>query len=83
VTVSLDVAYDVALVADSNSPYGFSPGNTTLVGSMSNVVFVNVAPGTVSPSFSVPDGRACDSGWGDFDAPPGAYTAAITHCERP
>ncbi len=83
VTISLNVAYDVALVSDSNSPYGFTPGNTTLVGSMSSVVFVNVDPGTVSPSFSVPDGRPCDIGWPSFDAPAGAYTALIYHCERP
>ncbi|HNC96680.1 MAG TPA: hypothetical protein PKW90_11180, partial [Myxococcota bacterium] len=82
-TISLDVAYDVALVSDGNSPYGFSVGNTTLAGSMSSVIFVNVAPGTVTPSFSVPDGRPCSTGPASFDLPAGAYTTTVYYCEQP
>ena len=59
VTVDIDLAYDVALVVDSSSATGLSVGNTTLDGSRAVVIFVNVEPGELTPTYTPPDGVTC------------------------
>lgn len=80
VTVDLDAAYDVPLAFDSNSPYGFSVGNTTLPDVYSNIIFANVTAGAVAPSFDTPDDRPCAFGWSSFEAPAGSFTTSAYTC---
>jgi hypothetical protein len=82
-TIDLDVGYDVALVRDANSPFGLSPGNTTLDGSISNVIFVNVDAGTVTPTITPPGAYACDYGWDSFTADPSGYNVSSYYCAQP
>lgn len=64
-TIDLDVAYDVALVSDPNSPYQVSVGRTTYEEVRSSVVFVNVAPGAFHVSVTPPEGiTTCEWGLG-------------------
>ncbi|HNC99345.1 MAG TPA: hypothetical protein PKW90_24640, partial [Myxococcota bacterium] len=83
VTVTVDVGYDEVLVRDSNSTIGYSQGNTTLPGSVANVVFVNVDAGLVTPSFSLSNGRSCELGWSAVEAPAGGFSISTYQCEVP
>jgi hypothetical protein len=59
-TVSTSASYDVALVADSASATGFSPGTTTLAGSDAWVIFINVDPGDIDLDVTSPNkGDSC------------------------
>ncbi|MCB9671256.1 MAG: hypothetical protein H6736_22760 [Alphaproteobacteria bacterium] len=80
VQVDLDVPYSVALVSNDASPFGFSPGNVTLDGSPSTVVFVNVEAGPVNTSITPPAGYWCWAGDEEFDHPAGNYVMAGGSC---
>ena len=82
-TVTLDVASDLALVFDSGATTGLSAGNTTLAGSSSTVVFINAAPGQVTPTFSDSNGDICDVGPLPVDVPAGSYVVANYQCHAP
>lgn len=58
-TVSLDVAYDVALIRDNATPTGFNVGTTTLDTDPTSVYFVNSAAGQVTPTIVPPAGYTC------------------------
>jgi|GEM_PF-1594842 len=83
VTVSVDQSYDLALVFDSSSDYGLSPGTTTIVGSQATVIFVNVTPTEVTPSFTDAAGHVCDIGPASVDVPAGSYVIANYQCAVP
>ena len=67
-TVDLDVPYDAALVPDVASPFGISPGKTTLEGSAASVIFVNVPAGPVNVTVTPPGGYACTVFPGNMEA---------------
>ena len=75
VTVAPSSSFDVALVPDSASSSGLSPGNTTLDGSASSVFFVNAAAGATTYTVTPPNGMACLEAPGG-SLPIGAETVA-------
>ena len=82
-TVTLDVAAELALVFDASSSVGISAGNTTLAGSPSTVIFVNAIAGAVTPSFTDSAGYVCDVGPIPVDLPAGSYVIADYACHLP
>lgn len=81
VTIDIDATYEIALRTDSGSPLGLSEGNTTAPDSAANVIFVNVEPGIITPSFTTPNGEDCTYGPGSGDAPAGAFVIIGHRCE--
>ena len=73
--VELDADYALALTSDG-TPTGLAPGNTVAGGS---IIFVNVEPGTVTPTLTLPGGETCE-GHVSFDAVAGGYVDATYIC---
>lgn len=57
-TADIDLPYEVALAA-ADSAVGFAPGNTTIEGAASEIVFANVSPGTANLTLSLPRNTTC------------------------
>lgn len=80
VTVSLDAGYDAALASDASSPFGVSPGTTTLADSSSDVTFVNLPAGEVAITITPPDGYVCANGPTTVEVIAGGVVAAAIYC---
>ena len=78
-TITADAASDLELVFDASSGTGLNPGSTTLDGSSSTAIFVNIAAGDVTPSFGSASGWTCD-GPSPVDVPAGTYVIAEYLC---
>jgi hypothetical protein len=80
VTVGMDATYDVALATDASSPYGVSPGTTTLAGGGSEVTFVNVPAGEVTLTITPPEGYVCPYGQTTIEAIAGGVVNPAINC---
>jgi hypothetical protein len=87
-SVSISANASVSLVEDAN-PLGFAPGNTVaLAGARGIVVFVNVDPGEVTLTRTLPGGETCGLTYGvitgavydDVQVRAGAFTNAAYYC---
>jgi len=80
VTVNIDAAHDAVLVTDDSAAFGIREGDTTVEGSESTVVFVNVAAGSVTPTFSHPSGITCLDVPGTVEAKAGELLITSYFC---
>lgn len=80
-TIQIDAAHEAQFVFDSGAAAGFSAGDTTLAGSSSASVFVNVAPGTVTPAITPPAGYTCELGPPSVQVEAGSYTIVNYYCQ--
>jgi hypothetical protein len=80
--IQIDATREAQLVFDGSAGTGFSPGDTTLPGSSSASIFVNVAPGTISPTITPPSGYTCDLGPTTVEVEAGGYTIVNYYCRR-
>lgn len=87
-SVSISANASVSLVEDAN-PLGFAPGDTVaLAGGLGIVVFVNVDPGEVVVTRTLPGGETCGLTYGvvtgavydDVQVRAGAFTNATYYC---
>ncbi|PKN56241.1 MAG: hypothetical protein CVU56_17100 [Deltaproteobacteria bacterium HGW-Deltaproteobacteria-14] len=78
-TIATDAAADVALVYDPTSQTGLSAGNTTVAGAPSAAIFVNIAAGSVTPTFTHLWGWTC-TGPAALDVPAGSHVLAEYAC---
>lgn len=81
-TIGIDATSDAQLVFDSSAQSGFSPGDTTLAGSSSASIFVNVTPGTITPTITPPSGYTCDLGPTTVEVAANGYTIANYYCQQ-
>lgn len=80
-TITSDGDPLISLVLDASSTTGINVGATTLEGSASTVIQVNVTAGDVTPTFSHPWGYTCDIGPSPVDVPAGSYVIALYTCD--
>ena len=80
VTIGVDAASEAQLVFDASAPAGFSAGDTTLDGSSSASIFVNVGPGVVTPSLTPPAGYTCELGPETVEVAANGYTIVNYYC---
>ena len=73
--VDIDASYGAAF-ARADAVY--KPGNKTIG---SHVLFVNVAPGVVTPKFTPPAGHVCDVGVVPVNVKAGAWTFMNVYCK--
>ena len=78
-TITADAASDLTLVFDAASGTGLSAGATTVEGSPSTAILVNIDAGAVTPSFTHLWGWTC-SGPPALDVPAGSYVIAEYGC---
>jgi hypothetical protein len=87
-SVTISAGATVSLVEDAN-PLGFTPGDTiTMAGGVGIVVFVNVDPGEVTLTRTVPGGETCglsygvitDTAFDDVEVRAGTFTNATYYC---
>jgi hypothetical protein len=81
-TIGIDAASEAQLVFDSSAASGFSPGDTTLAGSSSASIFVNVDPGTITPTITPPSGYTCDLGPTTVEVEANGYTIVNYYCHQ-
>ena len=75
-TVELDANYGAALM-NNGTLAGLTPGNTVMG---KGVTFVNVDPGTISPTITTPNGETCERGHSSFEVVAGSYTESHYYC---
>lgn len=79
--LATDASAALQAVIDVNSPFGFSPGNTTLANSPSLSVFINIEPGDVTPIFTHEDDWTCEGSPMPIPIPAGSYVIIGYSCD--
>lgn len=75
--VDIDASYGTAFARDSQSSDLFSPGNSVIE---TQVMFVNVTPGVVTPTITPPNGITCDVGTEPVSVEAAGLTRTNIYC---